>query len=383
MEKDDYQNLLEKYTERVKEEFGEAPKGSAKVSTTEYTEFKKELYPVHYSLYEKSCNFSDNLFKLKVDEHKAEKIQKDLDLCHLNVRPAGVIAFSYLFPLAVIVFGSLIAYGIFQMFFFVMFFLVSGLIMIPGLQKIPSFMGNTWRMKASNQMVQSVFYLVTYMRHTSNIERAIQFAADHLEPPLSLDFRKILWDVETEKFSTIRESADAYLAVWKEWDKEFVESFHLIESSLFESSEERRLALLDKALDVILNGTYENMLHYAHSLKSPMTMLHMLGVILPILGLVILPLIVSFMSSGTSPFVMAIYISMLYNVTLPIAVYYLGRIILSKRPAGYGAVDIGEKPGVKKFRNVNLSLAKNIQISINPLYFSIAFLSLDVAVYHH
>ena len=68
----------------------------------------------------------------------------------------------------------------------------------------------------------------------------------------------------------------------------FIESMHLIESSLFESNEERRLAVLEKALEVMLEGTYENMLHYTHDVKSPITMLHMLGVILPILGLIIL-----------------------------------------------------------------------------------------------
>src|SRR3989344_5427519 len=272
-----YQELLEKYKQRVKEEFGEAPSKPARVATQEYTEFKEELYPTHYSLYEKACIFSDKILKLKADEKKAAEMQKNLDLCHLNATPSGVIALSYLLPLVVVVFGSLITYGIFQLSFFLIFFMFAGLAMVPALQKIPTFMANTWRIKASNQMVQSIFYLVTYMRHTSNLERAIEFAADHLEPPLSLDFRKILWDVETEQYSTIRDSADAYLQVWKEWDKEFVESFHLIESSLFESSEERRLALLDKALDVILTGTYETMLHYAHSLKSPITMLHMLG----------------------------------------------------------------------------------------------------------
>ncbi|MBU0470010.1 MAG: hypothetical protein KKA62_02335 [Nanoarchaeota archaeon] len=381
MEQEEYQDLLEKYKERVKEEFGEASTIPSKVTTKEYSEFKAELYPNHYSLYEKACNFSDNLLKLKVDEVKAIKIQKNLDLTHLNVRPAGVIALSYLLPMAVMVLGSLIAFSIFQMMFFVFFFLIAGMLMIPALQKIPEFMGNTWRMKASNQMVQSIFYLVTYMRHTSNFERAIEFAADHLEPPLSLDFRKIMWDVETERYSTIRESADAYLQVWKEWDKEFVESFHLVESSLFESTEERRLSLLDKALDVILNGTYENMMHYAHSLKSPMTMLHMLGVILPILGLVILPLVVSFMGGdGTSPFVSAIYISVLYNISLPLGVYYLGRTILSKRPAGYGAIDIGEKPGLKKFRNVNINIGKSFVLSVNPLYFSIMIFAVGMLI---
>ena len=381
MNQREYQDLLEKYKARIKGEFGGTAGASPKVTTKEYTDFKSEFYPGHYSLYEKACNAADNLLRLTVDAKKAAAMQKNLDLCHLTVRPSGVIALSFLLPLLTIVIGSLITFGIFGLFFFVVFFLVVGLLMIPALQKVPDFMANTWRMKASNQMVQSIFYIVTYMRHTSNLERAIEFAADHLEPPLSLDFRKILWDVETEKYSTIRASAEAYLRVWKEWDSEFVESFHLIESSLFESSEERRLALLDKSLDVILTGTYETMLHYAHSLKSPITMLHMLGIILPILGLVILPLVVSFLGGeGSNPFVSAIYISVLYNITLPISVFYLGKVILSKRPAGYGAVDIGEKEGFKKYKNVAFPISKNFTLWVNPLYFCIMIFAVGLLI---
>src|SRR3990167_7637957 len=387
MEQDEYQQLLEKYKSRIKEEFGEAPLREPKISTREYTEFKRELYPAHYSFYEKACNFSENLLKIKPDPKKALATEKNIVLCHLNVTPSGVLSFAILASLCIIVFGSLITFalptlfGLPPMTFLVFFSIITGLILIPVLQKVPTFMANTWRMKASNQMVQSIFYMVTYMRHTSNFERAIQFAADHLEAPLSLDFRKILWDVETQRYSTIRDSANGYLDVWKEWDKEFVESFHLIESSLFESSEERRLALLDKSLDVILTGTYETMLHYAHSLKSPITMLHMLGIILPILGLVILPLVVSFLGGeGSNPFVSAIYISVLYNVTLPISVFYLGKVILSKRPAGYGAVDIGEKEGFKKYRNVALPLSKNFTLWVNPLYFCIMLFAVAMLI---
>lgn len=381
MDQREYQDLLEKYKARLAGEFGSASAVSPKISSKEYSDFKNELYPAHYSLYEKACNFADNFLKLSVDPVKAAAMQKNLDLCHLNVRPSGVIALSFLLPLVTIVVGSLIAFGIFGMFFFVIFFLIVGLLMIPALQRVPDFMSNTWRMKASNQMVQSVFYIVTYMRHTSNLERAIEFAADHLEAPLSLDFRKILWDVETEKFSTIRASAEAYLLVWKEWDTGFVESFHLVESSLYESSEERRLGLLDKALDVILSNTYETMLRYAHSLKSPITMLHMLGIILPILGLVILPLVVSFLGGDSSnPFTSAIYISVLYNISLPIGVYYLGRVILSKRPAGYGAVDIGEKPGFTKLKNVAIPVSKNFTLWVNPLYFCIMIFALGMLI---
>ena len=386
MEDQEYQEMLEKYKARVRTEFGDTPQKEIKVTSREYHEFKKELYPAHYSFYEKACNFSENILKLKADSKKAEIVQKDLDICHLNVTPSGVISFAVLASLVVMVFGAIFAFafplifGLPPMLTLVIFALIGGMLLIPALTKAPSFMANTWRMKASNQMVQSIFYIVTYMRHTSNLERAIEFAANHLEPPLSLDFRKILWDVESQRYSTIRDSAETYLTVWEEWDKDFVESFHLIESSLYEGTEERRLSLLDKSLDVILNGTYENMLHYAHNLKSPMTILHMLGIILPILGLVILPLVVSFLSSESSPFVMAIYISALYNVGLPIGVFYLGKTILSKRPAGYGAIDISEKPGIQKYRNVNLSLSKSVSISINPLYFSLMIIIVTLLI---
>jgi len=373
MEGDQYQDIVAKYKQRVKEEFGADTSGpSPKITSREYEDFKGELYPAHYSAYEKGCNAVDKILKLKSDPKKSQQMLTDLAICHLNVTPGGVMGLAIVTGFAVI-FGGLLISAIPSLILMqpliplYLFSIIAGIVVIPTMLKIPGFMANTWRMKSSNQMVQSIFYIVTYMRHTSNIERAIEFSANHLEPPLSMDFRKILWDVETQQYSNIRDSANAYLDTWKDSQKEFVESFHLIESSLFEGSEDRRLGLLDKSLEVILNGTYENMMRYAHQLKGPMTMLHMLGVILPILGLVILPLVVSFMSSSSPPLVLAIYIALLYNVTLPAGVYYLGRTILSKRPAGYGAVDITKKKGMKKFATVQIPTGKNSSISISPL----------------
>lgn len=385
MDSDEYQELLRKYKEKVAQEFGGRSSSSSfsssssdngrEVSSKEYFEFKREFYPAHYTWYEHACNFSDHLLKLKVSGKSAERTQKDLQICHLQTTAAGVTAFAVVSAMVIMIFGSFIAFllplllGKEPLLFFVLFFLAAGAVIYPAVQKIPSFMANSWRMKASNQMVQSIFYMVTYLRHTSNFERAIAFAADHLEPPLSLDFRKILWDVETQHYSTIRDASEQYLEMWKEWDKDFVEAFYLLQSSLYEGSEERRLTLLDKALDVVLTGTYENMLHYAHDLKSPMTMLHMLGIVLPILGLVILPLVVSFMGTNQSPLTTTLYIALLYNIVLPLGVLYLGKVILSKRPAGYGAVDISDQQNFRHLRMVEVPLGKSLTIRLNPVYF--------------
>ncbi|MFC1801182.1 hypothetical protein ACFLZB_01865 [Nanoarchaeota archaeon] len=365
------EKLLAKYKERLKEELGGVKdrRGQPQVVSREYKEFKKSFLTKPMGWYEKGCKVAGKILRIKPSPKKAALFKRNVEICHLEITPTGAMSFAFLFPLLVMVVGALLSFALFQSLFFVFSFVIIGLILIVLFQKLPSFLANSWRMKASNQMVQCIFYVVTYMRHTSNLERAIEFASDHLAPPLSLDLRKVLWDVETHRYGTIKDSLDDYLATWKDWNKEFIEAFHLIESSLFESSEGRRLDMLDKSLSVILTETYEKMLHYAHDLKSPITMLHMMGVILPILGLVILPLVVSFMSSDdlSAGFLVTV-MAFLYNILIPVGVFFLGKVILSKRPTGYGESDISEEnPELKKYKYILLKFGKK-EIKINPLF---------------
>jgi len=360
-------SLMEIYKSHLEKELGaKLEEHPQKPTTKEYQEFKEEFLPKHMGVYEKLCNISEKILRIKPDQKKAAVLQEAINITHLNITPAGAVSFSFLMPLMGALFGSLIAYAVFQSTFFVLIFAVGALTLIKPLDKAPEFIANNWRLKASNQMVLCTFYTVTYMRHTSNLEKAIEFASEHLAPPLSLDLKKVLWDVETQKYSSVKESLDMYLETWKKWNLEFIESFHLIEGSLYEGDESRRLNALDKALDVILDETYEKMLHYAHNLQNPITMLHMLGIILPILGLVILPLVVSFMEG-----VKWYHLAVIYNLILTVVVYYLGKNILSRRPTGYGDTDIAEEnPELKKYRNLIIRIGKS-ELQITPLVISI------------
>jgi hypothetical protein len=364
-ERERMRNLVAFYKDQVEKELG-ARVYKPKVTSKEYQEFKRDYMPNHLTLYERLCNLSEKILRIKPNKKKEPEILDNISIAHLNITPSGALSLSFLAPIFIILFGSLISYVLVQSTFFIVFFFIMGAALIKPLGNLPSYIANNWRQKASNQMVLCIFYVVTYMRHTSNLENALEFAADHLSPPLSLDLKKVLWDVETEKYGSVKESLDLYLETWKKWNFEFIEAFHLVESSLYEGSEERRLGALDKSLDVILSGTYEKMLHYAHNLQSPITMLHMMGIILPILGLVILPLMVSFMEG-----IMWYHIAAVYNVALPIIVYYLGKSILSNRPTGYGQTDISEEnPELKKYKNVILKFG-SIEFLINPIFFSL------------
>ncbi len=354
-----FEDLVARYKAKLESELG--TEMERQVVTKDYTEFRSESLPARHSWYEKACLQAGKVFKPGLKEEKKAALAESLATAHIAIKPEDAASLALVVPLIVILVGITLGIALNTMFF-AFAILVFGMILMPVLNKYPYFIANTWRLKGSNQMVQCIFFVVTYMRHTSNLELAVRFASDHLSPPLSLDLKKVLYDVEIGEYSSIVDSLEAYLNGWRKYNPEFIESFHLIEGSLMESDEKRRVELLDKALDVMLSETYEKMLHYAHNLKSPITTLHMLGIILPILGLVILPLVVSFMET-----VRWYHIAILYNIALPVAVYYLAKSILATRPTGYGDSDIGTaNPELLKKQGLLFHIG-NKELHISPL----------------
>lgn len=398
MDDDRSKELAARYKRRLDSEFDpEAEYGKdneykkrdevKETESLEYRQFIAENFPESFSWYEKACQYSEKIIKMKPGGEREKRLIKAIETAHLNITPEGAVSFAYLVPIILIVFFGMLSFVLLQSLFMLVFFMLSGVIIIIPLQRIPETAATKWRMKASNQMILSIFYIVTYMRHTSNLEQAVRFAADQLAPPLSIDFKKIIWNVETEKYATIKESFDAYLEQWRGTNEEFIESVHLIESSLFEGYEQRRLELLDKSLDVILEGTFEKMLHYAQDLKSPINTLNMLGVILPILGLVILPLVVSFMAG-----VRWYHIAAIYNIALPLGVYFMGQAILTTRPSGYGNPDVDTAKGKKEIHFLGLKFRGNplvvsvliavffISIGLLPIFIHLVNPDFDIAI---
>jgi len=330
----------------------------------EYTTFKEEMDPA-LNRYEKWCRSLGNIIKLKVSKKDQEKIQKDLDSAHLDVLPSQALTLSVMAFLSIFMLGLFVSVAIALIapsekaniidafvsnFPFLLFFLITifSMFLFYFANSYPARLANKWRLKASSQMVPAILYIVVYMRHTPNLEKAIAFASQHLQYPLALDFKKVFYNVEIGKFSTIKESLDNYLESWRGYSTEFIESFHLIQSSLFEASNERRIASLEKALQVVLDGVYDKMLKFSHGVRSPLTNVYMLGVVLPTLGLALLPLA----SAMIGEFLAWIHVLILFNLIVPFFVFYLTDKIMMLRPGGYGETDLLEKnPLYSKYKS--------------------------------
>lgn len=386
--------LAKKYSGRLEEAisgFGRKDKPPAKVEmagskrlvpilSTNYIDFKRENLPRHLSFYERLCNRAERILRLRLSQKQSGEIQQYISLCHLESSPAGAMGLAVIAAVVVTLLGLLFGFAVVKSMIVMAYALGMGLFTYAALIKAPEILANNFRLAASNQMVQCIFYVATFMRHTSNLELAVRFAADRLTPPLALDLKKILWDVETGRFGTIKESVDSYLETWRKWNLEFIEAFHLIEGSLYEPSEDRRLNMIDKSLDVMLQETYDKMLRYSHDLKNPVTMLYMLGIVLPVLGLVILPMAASFLTSDTPPMKIALNIALLYNIILPLVLFYMSRMVLSKRPTGYGEQDISEvNSEARQLRNILLRFGNKV-VAINPIWLTLGVMFFAVFI---
>jgi hypothetical protein len=346
--------------------------------SVDYEEFKKKYLPKSFSFYEKLCYYSAKIIQIDPKGKDLEKLKENIRIAHLNITPTQAYTAQFIIPTIVGLLGLFVSILLLNSLFFAFFSLVLGFTLVLMLAKVPEFLSQRWRLQASNQMVLCVFYIVTYMKHTSNIENALKFAAQYLSGPLATDLSRVLEDALT--FGSVNKSLDNYLVTWRKYNPEFVHAFGLITRSLLESTEEKRKQTLTRGLTEMLEETQEKMLHYAQDLKSKIMTLHMLGIVLPILGLVILPLVVSFMEG-----VAWYHIATLYNIILPILVYLWGTNALNQRPTGYGDTDLSETKvdlnhPVTLFGKLKVK-TKNVKYfagAVGGLFFLIALLPLII-----
>jgi hypothetical protein len=375
-------DILDKHAGKIEKQMGSYNHFQRSVDySREYKKFKDEIAP-QFSKYERWCHSLGSLIRLRVSKKDEIKIKRNLEIAHLDVEPAQALTLSVMTFLSVFFIGLSVSVAIaliqgsiaaFPLLFFFLVMMLS-MFLFYFMNSYPERLANQWRLKASSQMVPAVLYIVVYMRHTPNLEKAINFAATHLQPPLALDFRKVFYDVEIGKFSTIKESLDNYLETWRDYSTEFIEAFHLIEGSLFEPDNNRRIASLEKSLQVILDGVYDKMLKFTHDVRSPLTNVYMLGVVLPTLGLALLPL-ASAMLQGKVTF---IHVFVLFNLIVPFFVFFLIDKVLLMRPGGHGETSLLEKN--KKYFQFN---RKSNYIKAFLIAFPFIFLSLTPLIFQY
>jgi len=342
----------------------------------EYAELLKEFIQRRRGAYEKLCKFSEKI-PIKPTKGLEKKYREAINFAHLEITPRGAFSFSILAGILFSVFFLLLAL-VFNILTLPVIILVSvfDLMFFYYLYNYPFHLATMFRIKASSEMVLGVIYMTIAMRVTPNLENAVKFAALNLTGPLGYDLRKMIWNLYTRKYNSISNALDDFGKKWKRENEEFVDAINLIQTSTTESTARREKAL-DESVSIVLTGTKERMRHYAHDLRTPVSVINTMGILLPIIGLVFFPIVTIFMPEMIKP----VFLSIGYNVILPITVFWMMKSSLEKRPYSFHQPDISRHPKFRHEKTINKITLISALIPVLPVSFSVYMLGLSTEMF--
>jgi len=297
--------------------------------------------------YEKTAQFSGKILVANPPKGSAQELTGAINFTGLRVTPQQVMSLAIMAAIVFVVVGVAVAVS----------FMTRGIELPLGgialamfglpvawyMLKYPVNLLKEMRIKASSQVVLAVLYMVVSMRISPNLERALRFAAANVSGPLAWDMRKLLWDMEMKKYYSAWDALEAYIVKWKPENEEFAEALRLIRDSTSQPSDKTNI-ILDEALNVVLEGSKTRMKHYVQDLKLPVMIIHMMGIVLPVLGSIMAPLVAVFMADMISPahFIIG------YDIALPIIIIWFINNTLRKRPVTFSPSAVANHPSLPK-----------------------------------
>jgi Flp pilus assembly protein TadB len=325
---------------------------------SEYIKFIEEVKIKPTTFYEKVCHLVENIFPIEPSKETKVKIGDSLRAAYINANPKGVFSLAILSTIIIIVFVmfSIVFFNIGLVFGLFGFIVALGAFWY--LYKYPSSKAKSMGIRMSADSVLAILYMVIYMRASPNLEGAIKFASQNLEGPLAWDLRKLLWDIEVGRYSSASDAMIDYINKWKDKNKEFSEALNMLRGSAVEQA--RREIVYDETINIILNGTRERARHYAADLRMPMTLIYAMGVLLPVMGLVLFPIVLIFIADQVKPS----FVFFGYDILLPLSLYFIVSHILSSKPPTFSPPDISKAKGVPPMGKFALG---SINIPIWPI----------------
>ncbi len=313
-------------------------------ATTVSKEFKiyKDIGTRTDRWFEKLCHIAGKILSVDIQGRTKDEIDSALVFTGSSATSNEVfslailtVIFSIIAGIVIVVLGANIM--------LLLFIAMAGVGLAYYFISYPANMAKEFRIKASSQVVLAVLYMVISMRISPNLERALKFAAANVSGELAYDLRKLLWSIEMGTYTSAAAALTEYISKWKHDNEEFAEALRLIRDSQLEPPD-RAERMLDESLDIILEGTKTRMKHYAQELNTPVMVIHMMGIIMPVMGSVMAPLATIFLADVISP----VHLALTYNILLPLFIVWFINTILKKRPSTFSQVDITNHPDVPK-----------------------------------
>jgi hypothetical protein len=313
------------------------------IKSLEYEIFQEEerYATLPKTIYEKLAKISEKILPVDPDKKTKKEIEDAIEFAHLNITPRGVMSLTILVTQFLISFSILLLFlGYIDLIGGIFIFGFIGMT-VYYLYTYPMRLKKIFELKASSEIVMLILHMVIYMRNFPNLEGAVKFASSKLSGPLGLDMKKLLWDVYVGNYNSMEQALISYSQKWKKVFRSFADSINSIVYSLYTGGN-RRLDLLDEAVEIILTALDEKSNSYVSKLKTPVVMVNALGILLPTLVLTMLPILTVFLGEEISP----ILVFGFYDFLLPAVLIFIIKNILDQRVVTLPEPDISLHPNL-------------------------------------
>lgn len=226
-------------------------------------------------------------------------------------------------------------------------------------QKYPLNKVQDEKIKALTFVPEILGYMIMSMKLVPNLEKAIEFASEHGHGKIAEDLKGLLWEVKVGIKNSVAEALDELAYKWGDISIELKKGLMKIRSSVIESSESKRYQLLDQTMNETLVSVKGKLEDYARTLNQPATIMFYLGILLPLLLIIVLPVGSAFSGSAIAK---PIYLILIYNIAIPLGCFFYARAVIKKRPPTYVPPVIPDDyPSLPKKNNLKI---KSIQLNV-------------------
>lgn len=291
---------IEQNAKRAKERFNEEEK-KYNQSLAEFREIEY-IHPSNDSAYKKAARKHKKVekrFRKTERIFKQKKFKKAIYFTGLNVELHEVMLFASFLGIISLIISLFIAIFfiiglnvpiLVAAIYFMPVVLVIPLVVFGFIASYPEILANRLRAKSIGRTPEAINYLIMSMRQNPSLNKAVAFAAENSEEPISSSMKKVQWDIYMRKHQSIEEAFREFAYEWGYWNEDFKRSLYAIKSSTLERTDDGLNRALDKANDIILEGTRRQIEKFAASLSGPTTILFALGILLPMVIGAMLPM---------------------------------------------------------------------------------------------
>jgi Flp pilus assembly protein TadB len=278
-------------------------------------------------------------------QHK--DLEKAIDLLDIDIKPKEIHALSMLTFLAsfLITFLVIIASILTESPFapVSLFFLVLPALLYFYIEKYPTMLLEAKKTEMLGYIPSIASYLVISLRISPILETAVEFASDHTTGFPRKLLKRIIFDINMGKGTSIVESLSKFADEWGDVP-EFKAFMQLLIASTLETDEKGRWLMLDNGMNVLLSGLKERTDSAVRSLETPILGIFMFLVIFPMIFVSVIPMLPAM--GFSIPQIMVFF---LYDIMLPIILYIAISFVSSSKPITIPPIDIPESEYSKIF----------------------------------